>query len=64
MLFGLSFLSHQLGSFCGAWIGGVVFDLTGSYGYAWLALLVIGTLAFSLQWSMSERPAREIVAPA
>jgi len=64
MLFGVSFLSHQLGSFCGAWMGGLVFDLTGGYGWAWAALVVIGGLAFTLQWTMNERPAGALPAPA
>ena len=55
-LYGVVFFSHQLGSFCGAMLGGVVFDLTGSYGVAWIALIAVGMLAASLQWSMDDRP--------
>jgi len=58
MLFGVAFLSHQVGSFFGAWMGGLVFDRWGNYDYAWAALLVIGAVAFTLQWLMDERPAR------
>ena len=36
-LFGLCFFSHQLGSFLGAWLGGFVFDATGSYTLVWAA---------------------------
>jgi predicted MFS family arabinose efflux permease len=57
-LFGVVFLSHQVGSFFGAWMGGVVFDLAGNYNFAWGALIVIGVAAFTLQWLMDERPAR------
>jgi predicted MFS family arabinose efflux permease len=63
MLFGLSFLSHQLGSFCGAWLGGLVFDLTGAYTWGWGALIAIGALAFALQWTMDDRPAPQTRAP-
>jgi len=56
MLFGLAFLSHQVGSFLGAWMGGLVFDRFGSYNFAWGALIVIGVTAFTLQWLMDERP--------
>jgi predicted MFS family arabinose efflux permease len=56
MLFGLAFLSHQVGSFLGAWLGGLVFDRFGSYNLAWGALIVIGVTAFTLQWLMDERP--------
>ncbi|MCH7484857.1 MAG: MFS transporter, partial [Chloroflexi bacterium] len=34
-LFGIVFLSHQLGGFLGAWLGGYVFDMTGSYDAVW-----------------------------
>jgi len=57
-LYGLAFLSHQLGSFLGAWMGGVVFDFTGSYTVAWTALIIVGLLAFALQWIMDDRPAK------
>jgi predicted MFS family arabinose efflux permease len=56
MLYGLVFFSHQLGSFCGALLGGMTFDLTGSYTLGWLSLIVIGLLAFALQWPMDDRP--------
>jgi predicted MFS family arabinose efflux permease len=56
-LFGVVFLSHQVGSFFGAWMGGLVFDRFGNYNFAWGALIVIGVAAFTLQWLMDERPA-------
>jgi predicted MFS family arabinose efflux permease len=55
-LFGVVFLSHQVGSFLGAWMGGLVFDRFGNYNFAWGALIVIGVAAFTLQWLMDERP--------
>jgi predicted MFS family arabinose efflux permease len=58
-LYGIVFLSHQVGSFFGAWMGGIVFDRTGNYNFAWGALIVIGVAAFTLQWLMDERPPRE-----
>ena len=58
-LYGIVFLSHQVGSFFGAWMGGLVFDRTGSYNFAWGALVAIGLLAFTLQWLMDERPPLE-----
>jgi predicted MFS family arabinose efflux permease len=57
-LYGVVFLSHQVGSFFGAWMGGLVFDRFGSYDFAWGALIVIGLAAFTLQWLMDERPPR------
>lgn len=55
-LYGTVFFSHQIGSFAGAWMGGVVFSYTGRYDFAWAALLVIGAIAFTLQWTMDDRP--------
>lgn len=57
-LYGVAFFSHQLGSFVGAWMGGVVFDRTGNFNFAWGALIVIGAAAFTLQWMMDERAPR------
>jgi len=57
-LYGIVFLSHQVGSFFGAWMGGVVFDRMGNYNFAWGALIVVGIAAFMLQWLMDERPPR------
>ena len=39
-IFGLVFLGHQLGGFAGAWLGGLVFDLDGSYDRMWLLAAV------------------------
>ena len=55
-LYGTAFLSHQVGSFAGAWMGGVVFSATGSYTVAWAALIAIGATAFLLQWTADDRP--------
>jgi predicted MFS family arabinose efflux permease len=57
-LYGIVFLSHQVGSFFGAWMGGVVLDRAGNYDFAWAALIVIGVTAFMLQWLMDEKPPR------
>jgi predicted MFS family arabinose efflux permease len=58
-LYGVVFFSHQVGSFFGAWMGGVVFARTGSYDVAWGALIAIGLTAFTLQWLMDDRPPAE-----
>src|SRR5262245_17831101 len=58
-LYGIVFLSHQIGSFFGAWMGGVLFDRFGNYNVAWGALIAVGATAFALQWLMDERPPRE-----
>jgi len=59
-LYGVVFFSHQLGSFFGAWMGGLVFARTGSYDFAWGALIAIGLAAFTLQWLMDDRPPAQL----
>jgi predicted MFS family arabinose efflux permease len=54
-LFGLTFLSHQVGAFVGAWLGGVTFDMTGSYAVAWGSMIAVGLCAAALQWFMDDR---------
>jgi len=44
-LFGIVFFSHQLGSFFGAWAGGIAFDLTGSYDAIWYLCAGLGVVA-------------------
>jgi predicted MFS family arabinose efflux permease len=63
-LYGLAFFSHQLGSFAGAWMGGVVYTLTGNYTIAWSALITIGVIAFTLQWRADDRPVELVLRPA
>ena len=58
-LYGVVFLSHQVGSFFGAWMGGIVFDRFGNYDFAWGALIAVGLTAFTLQWLMDERPPKK-----
>jgi len=58
-LYGVVFLSHQLGSFFGAWMGGLVFAQWGNYNAGWGALIAIGLIAFTLQWMMDENPPTE-----
>jgi predicted MFS family arabinose efflux permease len=60
LLFGVVYLSHQLGSFAGAWAGGAILDATGSYLPAWWLLVGVGALAVLLQWPMDQRPPRRV----
>jgi predicted MFS family arabinose efflux permease len=45
MLSGFVFLSHQVGSFLGAWLGGRLFDSTGSYDVVWGLAIALGVFA-------------------
>jgi predicted MFS family arabinose efflux permease len=56
MLFGLVFLSHQIGAFLGVWIGGRLFDLTKSYTAMWWLSIALGVLAGLIHWPIKEQP--------
>ena len=55
MLSGLVFFSHQLGSFCGAFLGGYLFDRTGSYLIVWQVAIALGVFAFLVNLPVKER---------
>jgi predicted MFS family arabinose efflux permease len=55
-LTGIAFLSHQAGSFIGAWGGGMIFDRLGNYDRAWQAAVLIGLIAGAAQMLMNVRP--------
>ena len=55
-LFGIVFLAHQVGSFLGAWLGGYVYDRTGSYDAVWAAAVALGVVAAVLHWPIRDRP--------
>ncbi|MCT9071637.1 MFS transporter [Cupriavidus gilardii] len=55
-LFGFVFLGHQLGSFLGVWLGGYLFDRTGSYDLVWIGAIVVGLGAVVLHWPIDDRP--------
>lgn len=56
MLTGVVFLGHQLGSFLGAWLGGRIFDETGSYLLAWGVSIGLSILAAICSWPINEKP--------
>ncbi len=55
-LTGIAFLSHQAGSFIGAWGGGMVYDRLGNYDRAWQAAVLVGLIAGAFQMLMNVRP--------
>ena len=55
-LFGIVFFSHQLGSFLGVWLGGRIYDQTGSYDGMWWAGIILGLLAALIHLPINERP--------
>ena len=58
MLGAVVFLSHQLGSFCGVWLAGHLYDLTGSYEVVWWIAIGLGLMAALINLPIDERPAR------
>lgn len=58
-LFGFVFLGHQLGSFLGVWLGGLVYDLTGSYTPIWWVACGLALFAAVVQWPIDERTVPE-----
>ena len=61
MLFGFVFFSHQIGSFFGAWLGGIAYDKTGTYDAIWYASIVLGVLAALLHWPIRDKPLQNYV---
>ena len=55
-LFGIVFFSHQVGSFLGVWLGGRLYDQTGSYDTMWWAGIVAGIVAAVIHLPINEKP--------
>ncbi|MCL5969030.1 MAG: MFS transporter [Betaproteobacteria bacterium] len=58
MLGGFVFFSHQIGSFLGVWLGGLLYDQTGSYDVVWLLAIGLGVLAAMVNLPINEQPIR------
>ena len=64
LLFGLVFFFHQVGGATGAWLGGVIFDRTGSYDLMWTIALLASVFAAVVHMPMRDGPRRAVLAPA
>jgi predicted MFS family arabinose efflux permease len=62
MLYGITFFSHQLGSFLGIWLGGRLYDLTGNYDAVWWGGIALGLVAALIHWPINERPLARLAA--
>ena len=63
-LFGIVFFSHQAGSFLGIWLGGYLYDVTGSYDSIWWAGVALGVTAAVIHLPINERPLPRLAAQA
>ena len=55
LLYGIVFLSHQIGSFFGAYLGGLFYDLYGSYDYAWYLAIALSIFAGLIHLPIKEK---------
>lgn len=61
-LYGIVFMSHQIGSFFGVWLGGRLFDRTGSYDVIWWGSVILGLAATALHLAINDRPTERVLA--
>ena len=64
MLYGIAFASHQVGSFVGSWLGGIVYDMTASYSIMWWLNVGAALFAFIVNWIIREAPVAPTAQPA
>ncbi len=62
MLSGAVFFSHQVGSFLGVWLGGLLYDRTGSYDVVWWLTVLLGLLAAAANLPVREQPVPAVAA--
>ena len=60
-LYGVCFLSHQVGGFIGAGAGAIVFDISGGYDAFWPVMILVGLTAVAANW-MTRAPGRMVAA--
>ena len=64
MLYGFAFFSHQVGSFIGVWLGGVVFVQTGSYELVWWLSVALGLASAVINLPIIEKPVQRAAVAA
>ena len=60
-LYSFVFLSHQIGSFTGVWLGGRIYDATGSYQTVWWLTIALGVAASFIHLPIDDRPVPRLV---
>jgi MFS family permease len=64
MLYGIVFLSHQVGSFTGVWLGGRIFDATGTYDAIWWGAVALGLVSALLHLPIKDGPVKRLAEAA
>jgi len=62
-LYGVVFLSHQMGAFLGVWLGGAVYDSTGGYTSVWIVAIVLGVVAALIHLPIDDRHPAALARP-
>jgi predicted MFS family arabinose efflux permease len=62
MLFGIVYMSHHIGSFTGAWLGGYIYDAFGSYTAMWWISIALGLVSAMFHYPIKERPVARLAA--
>jgi MFS family permease len=63
-LAGFAFFSHQVGGFLGVWLGGIVFERTGSYNAVWWLAILFGVLSALINMPIVEKPVARVAVAA
>ncbi len=63
-LFGIVFFGHQVGAFLGAWLGGTLYDASGSYEVVWWMAVALGVFAGLIHMPIREAPVRRLAQAA
>jgi predicted MFS family arabinose efflux permease len=64
MLFGFAFFSHQVGGFLGVWLGGLAYEMTGSYDLVWILSIAFGIASAIINLPIEEKPVARNTANA
>ena len=64
MLAGFAFFSHQVGGFLGVWLGGFLFERTGSYDVIWWGTIFFGVASAIINLPIVEKPVVRSAAAA
>lgn len=64
MLFGFAFFSHQVGGFLGVWLGGLAYEMTGSYDLVWFLSIAFGIASAIINLPIVEEPVKRQAVPA